>query len=853
MATSCSPEVHFCDVIKCETAPVTDVETPATIPAETRERSRKGMSAEALRAAIVEHLRYSIGRPAAALTPEHFYRATALAVRDRMQDNRVVSTQTSLDLGRKVTCYLSAEFLMGPQLGSNLLNLGIEEEARAALEGLGVGFEEVLACEEEPGLGNGGLGRLAACYLDSLATLERPAIGYGIRYEFGIFDQEIHDGWQVEKTDNWLVNGNPWEIPKPDVNYLVNWGGYVEHYTDDAGDDRARWIPARVIKGVAYDTPIQGYGVHTCNVLTLWSARAVQTFALDAFNTGDYYKAVEDEVTSETVTKVLYPNDEPDVGKRLRLLQQYFFVSCSLQHVLHIVDDLADLSVKDLPERFALQLNDTHPSIGVAELMRLLVDERRLSWEEAWDITVATFGYTNHTLLPEALETWPLGIFSESLPRHLEIIYEINRRFLDEVRAKFPGDDDRLRRMSLIGEDGGKSVRMAHLATVGSHAINGVAALHSELLKKSVLKDFYELWPERFSNKTNGVTPRRFLAVANPGLRTLLEDTIGTGWLNDLDRLRGLEAYAEDATFQHRWREVKLANKSRLADFLFLTTGVELDPTWLFDIQVKRIHEYKRQHLNVLHIVALYLRLKQNPGLEIPSRAFIFGGKAAPGYFMAKRIIKLINAVGETVNNDPDVHRFIKVAFVPNFSVKNAELIYPAANLSEQISTAGKEASGTGNMKFMMNGALTIGTLDGANVEMREEAGAENFFLFGLDVDEVERIKRDGYRPADYIDTNPELAAVLDLIAGGRFSRGDAEVFRPLVDNLRHDDPFLVLADFASYVEAQGRVSAAWQDVSAWTRMSILNSARSGKFSSDRSIAEYCDDIWNVGPVTVKV
>lgn len=828
---------------------MTDVEAPAA----TRERNRKGMSAEALREGIIEHLRYSIGRPAATLTPEHFYRATALAVRDRMQDNGVVSVQTSLDLGRKVTCYLSAEFLMGPQLGSNLLNLGIEEEARAALEGLGVGFEEVLACEEEPGLGNGGLGRLAACYLDSLATLERPAIGFGIRYEFGIFDQEIHDGWQVEKTDNWLDNGNPWEIPKPDLNYPVNWGGHVEHYTDDAGDDRVRWIPGRVIKGVAYDTPIQGYGVHTCNVLTLWSARAVQTFALDAFNAGDYYKAVEDEVTSETVTKVLYPNDEPDVGKRLRLLQQYFFVSCSLQHVLHIMDDLADASVEDLPERFALQLNDTHPSIGVAELMRLLVDERRLSWDEAWDITVATFGYTNHTLLPEALETWPLSIFSESLPRHLEIIYEINRRFLDEVRAKFPGDDDRLRRVSLIGEDGGKSVRMAHLATVGSHAINGVAALHSELLKESVLKDFYELWPERFSNKTNGVTPRRFLAVANPGLRALLDDTIGQGWLNDLDRLRGLEAYADDAGFQRKWREVKLANKARLAELVSSTTGVELDPSWLFDIQVKRIHEYKRQHLNVLHIVALYLRLKQNPGLEVPSRAFIFGGKAAPGYFMAKRIIKLINAVGETVNNDPDVNRFIRVAFVPNFSVKNAELIYPAADLSEQISTAGKEASGTGNMKFMMNGALTIGTLDGANVEMRDEAGAENFFLFGLDVEEVERTKRDGYRPADYIDSNPELAAVLDLIAGGRFSRGDAEVFRPLVDNLRYDDPFLVLADYASYVEAQGRVSAAWRDVPAWTRMSILNTARSGKFSSDRSIAEYCDDIWNVGPVSVRV
>ena len=829
------------------------VQTPHSNPADTHERSRTGLSADALRRGIIDHLRYSIGRPAAALRPEHYYRALALAVRDRMQDNRVASTQTSLDLGRKVTCYLSAEFLMGPQLGSNLLNLDIESAARAALEELGQDLDEVLACEEEPGLGNGGLGRLAACYLDSLATLERPAIGYGIRYEFGIFDQEIHDGWQVEKTDNWLVNGNPWEIAKPDVNYRVNWGGYAEHYVDDAGHERVRWVPGRVIKGVAYDTPIQGYGVNTCNVLTLWSARAVESFALDAFNTGDYYTAVEDEVNSETVTKVLYPNDEPDVGKRLRLLQQYFFVSCSLQHVVHIMDDLADLSVRELHQQFALQLNDTHPSIGVAELMRLLVDERQLDWDEAWDITVATFGYTNHTLLPEALETWPLAMFGESLPRHLEIIYEINRRLLDEVRAKFPGDEDRLRRMSIIGEDGGKNVRMAHLATVGSHAINGVAALHSELLKESVLKDFYEMWPERFSNKTNGVTPRRFLALSNPGLRELLDDTIGEGWLKNLEQLRGLEAFADDPAFRIQWRAVKRANKARLADYVCSTAGVELNPDWLFDIQVKRIHEYKRQHLNVLNIVTQYHRLKQNPGLQIPPRAFIFGGKAAPGYFLAKRIIKLINAVGETVNNDPAVNRYLKVAFVPNFNVQNAHLIYPAADLSEQISTAGKEASGTGNMKFMLNGALTIGTLDGANVEIREEACAENFFLFGLTVDEVERIKRDGYRPSDYVAGNSELAAVLDLIAGGTFSRGDTEVFRPLVDNLRYDDPFLVLADYASYIECQDHVSAVWQDTTAWTRMSILNTARSGKFSSDRAITEYCDDIWNVLPVTVRV
>jgi glycogen phosphorylase len=831
---------------------MTDVDqTPSGVRADLNEHSRTGMGAHALQRAITDHLRYSIGRPAAALRPEHYYRALALAVRDRMQDRRMASTQTSLDLGRKVTCYLSAEFLMGPQLGNNLLNLHLEQAAKTALAAMGQDLDEILACEAEPGLGNGGLGRLAACYLDSLATLERPAIGYGIRYEFGIFNQEIRDGWQVEKTDNWLVNGNAWEIPKPDVNYLVKWGGYAEHYTGEDGEDRVRWVPGRLLKGVAYDTPIQGYGVNTCNVLTLWSARAVESFALEAFNTGDYYKAVEDEVTSETVTKVLYPNDEPDAGKRLRLLQQYFFVSCSLQHVLHIMDDLADAGVRELPQRFAMQLNDTQPSIGVAELMRLLIDERRLDWDEAWAITVATFGYTNHTLLPEALEKWPLTLFAESLPRHLEIIYEINRRFLDEVRAKFPGDEARIRRMSLIGEDGGKNVRMAHLATVGSHAINGVAALHSELLKESVLKDFYELWPERFSNKTNGVTPRRFLALANPGLRELLDRTIGEGWLKDLDRLRGLEPFVDDASFRAQWRDIKRSNKARLAKYLRTATDIELNPDWMFDIQVKRIHEYKRQHLSVLHIVALYYRLKQNPGLSIPPRAFIFGGKAAPGYFMAKRIIKLINAVGETINADPEISKFLKVAFVPNFSVKNAQLIYPAADLSEQISTAGKEASGTGNMKFMINGALTIGTLDGANVEMRDEVGAENFFLFGLTESEVVTVKANGYRPADYIDGNEELRAVLDLIAGGQFSHGDTEVFKPLVDNLRYDDPFLVCADFASYVAGQEQVSAAWQDKDGWTKKSILNTARSGKFSSDRAIAEYCDDIWKVWPLTV--
>ncbi|WP_396903809.1 glycogen/starch/alpha-glucan phosphorylase [Mycolicibacterium phlei] len=809
------------------------------------------MTAEALCAAVRDHLLYSIARPPVALTPEHYYRALSLAVRDRMQKRWMATTQDWLDLSNKVTCYLSAEFLMGPQLGNNLINLQIEEQAREALAALGQDLDEILACEEEPGLGNGGLGRLAACFLDSLATLERPSIGYGIRYEFGIFKQEIQDGWQVEKTDNWLAHGNPWEIEKPDASYLVNWGGHTEQYEDVTGRLRIRWVPQRVLKGLSYDTPVQGYGVNTCNTLTLWSARAVESFALEHFNTGDYYKAVDEEVVSETVSKVLYPNDEPEAGKRLRLLQQYFFVSCSLQDILHIHLNRVGLPLEALPDKWAIQLNDTHPSIAVAELMRLLIDEHQLSWDAAWSITVRTFAYTNHTLLPEALETWPLGMFGDALPRHLEIIYEINHRFLEEVRARFPGDDERVRRMSLIGEDGGKCVRMAHLATVGSHTVNGVAALHSELLKSSVLKDFYEMWPEKFGNVTNGVTPRRFLALSNPGLRGLLDETIGEGWLTDLERLRELEPYVDDPEFRQRWREVKRANKARLAEYVHATTGIELDPSWMFDVQVKRIHEYKRQHLMVLHIIALYRRLKLNPGLSIPPRVFIFGGKAAPGYFIAKRIIKLINAVAETVNSDPQVNRFLKVVFLPNFNVKNAHLVYPAANLSEQISTAGKEASGTGNMKFMINGALTIGTLDGANVEIRQEAGPENFFLFGLTEDQVEAVKRDGYHPASYLERDPELAAVLELIAEGTFTNGDTEVLRPLVDNLIHHDPFLVLADFRSYIDTQARVDATWRDRDTWTRMSILNTARSGKFSSDRAIAEYCEQIWNVWPMPV--
>jgi starch phosphorylase len=776
--------------------------------------------------------------------------ALAHAVRDRLLHRWVKTVQTYSAQDVKVVAYLSAEFLTGPHLGNNLANLGIEEAARQAVTELGLDLDELLEQEEEPGLGNGGLGRLAACFLDSLATLEIPAIGYGIRYEFGIFDQEIRDGWQVEVTDKWLRYGNPWEIARPEIAYEIKLGGHTEPYHDEQGRYRVRWVPHRVVKGIPYDTPIPGYRVGTCNTLRLWRAEACESFDFQAFNVGDYYQAVDEKVVSETITKVLYPNDEPDIGKRLRLAQQYFFVSCSLRDMLRILDALG-APVERFPEKFAVQLNDTHPSIGVAELMRLLVDERLLEWERAWEITQRTFGYTNHTLLPEALETWPSALFGSLLPRHLEIVYEINRRFLDDVRGRYPGDDSRAARLSLIDEHGEKRVRMAHLACVGSHAINGVAALHTELLQESVLRDFADLWPERFSNKTNGVTPRRFLAQANPELSELITEHIGDGWVTQLDRLRRLERLADDAAFRQHWRRVKRRNKERLAAYVASETGVEVDPDWLFDIQVKRIHEYKRQHLNVLHIITLYRRLKENPGLDVPPRAFLFGGKAAPGYVMAKLIIKLINAVAEVVNGDPDVNRHMKVAFIPNFCVKNARLVDPAADLSEQISTAGKEASGTGNMKFAMNGALTIGTLDGANVEIREEVGAENFFLFGLTADEVRTMKARGYRPRDVYHTNKPLKETVDLLAAGHFSRGDPNLFRPLVESILERDEYMLLADYPAYLGCQEAVSRAYADPEGWARMSILNVARMGKFSSDRAIREYCEAIWDASPVQV--
>ncbi|SDR14134.1 glycogen/starch/alpha-glucan phosphorylase [Paraburkholderia tuberum] len=825
-------------------------DAPTTTSQQSADAARTGLSAAALQRGVLDNLLCLRGRYPAIASPHDWYMALAYSVRDRLLARWATSVQTYAGSDVRVACYLSAEFLIGPQLGNNLVNLGIEANAREALRALGVDLDMLLELEEEPGLGNGGLGRLAACYLDSLATLEIPAVGYGIRYEFGIFDQQIRDGWQVETTDKWLQKGHPWEIVRPEVAYYVGFGGSTHDETDARGHLCVRWIPTRQVKGVACDTPMPGYHVNTCNTLRLWKSEAVESFDLQDFNAGDYYEAVNEKVISETLSKVLYPNDEPEIGKRLRLAQQYFFVSCSLQDMLRLLEIRGE-PVGHFAQLFNVQLNDTHPSIAVAELMRLLVDDRQVPWDEAWDITRRALAYTNHTLLPEALETWGLPLMRNLLPRLLEIIYEINRRFLDEVRQRYPGDDARIARMSLIDERGDKLVRMAHLATVGSHAINGVAELHSGLLKQTVLRDFAELWPERFHNVTNGVTPRRFMLLCNPALARLLDETIGAGWVTDLARLRKLEAYADDAAFQQHWRSVKQANKAVLAEHIRGVTGIGVDTAALFDVQVKRIHEYKRQHLNALLIVTLYRRLLRDPQLALTPRCFVFGGKAAPGYATAKLIIRLINGIAEVVNNDPVVNGRLKVVFYPDFNVKNAHFIYPAADLSEQISTAGKEASGTGNMKFMMNGALTIGTLDGANVEIREEVGDENFFLFGLSADEVERVKRAGYRPADYVKDDAELSEVLQLIADGHFSRGDREMFRPLIDNLTHADPFLVLADYAAYVARQDDVSAAWQDTRRWTRMSILNTARSGKFSSDRAIGEYCDKIWKIRPMRI--
>jgi glycogen phosphorylase len=814
---------------------------------------RTGSTVETLKKAVADNLYYAQGKFPAIATKNDFYMALAYTVRDRHLQRWINTIETYIKQREpKVVCYLSAEFLLGPRLRNSLINLGIYNEVRQAVEELGLDLNELIEQEAEPGLGNGGLGRLAACYMDSLSSLEIPAIGYGIRYEFGIFSQEIRDGWQIEIADKWLRLGDPWELPRPESSVNVNFGGHTEAYTDSQGRYRVRWIPAQVVKGVPHDMAILGYKVNTANTLRLWKAEARESFDFQEFNIGDYYGAVHDKVVTENITKVLYPNDEPPQGKQLRLEQQYFFVSCSLQDMIRI-HLLTGGSLNNFHEAFAIQLNDTHPSIGVAELMRLLVDEHQMDWDEAWDITRKTFAYTNHTLLPEALEKWPVSLFGSLLPRHLEIIYEINRRFLDEVRLKYPNDTSRLARMSLIDESGERYVRMAYLATVGCHAVNGVAELHSKLLQETTLHDFFELWPHKFLNVTNGVTPRRFVVGSNPRLADLATQKIGDSWIKQLDDLRKLEAFVEDPAFRSECQRIKLANKQDLASYIKKETGIVVDPETIFDVQVKRLHEYKRQHLNVLHIITLYNRIKRHRDIQLVPRTFIFGGKAAPGYFMAKLIIKLINSVGEVLNKDPDVGDRLKIVFLPNYNVKQARWIYPAADLSEQISTAGYEASGTSNMKFAMNGALTIGTLDGANIEIRHEVGPENFFLFGLTAEEVREKRAAGYAPWDYYQADPHLREAVDLISSGHFSHGDANLFKPLADSLMKYDPYMLFADYQSYVDCQEKVSQAYKDRDNWTRMSILNTARMGKFSSDRAIREYCNEIWNAKPVKVEL
>ncbi|WP_310599407.1 glycogen/starch/alpha-glucan phosphorylase [Desulfobulbus sp.] len=812
-----------------------------------------GQAIEKLKRAFAYKLFFQQGSLPISASLNDYYLAVSCTLRDRMQALFINTVAAMAEKKSRIVCYLSAEFLMGPHLLNNLINLGLYDAFARATRETGLDLQQIIEHEEEPGLGNGGLGRLAACYLDSMATLEIPAIGYGIRYEFGMFDQTFEQGWQKELSDRWLLPGNPWEFKKSDLAVEVGFGGQTATFTDQEGRVHVCWTPGSVVKGIPYDTPVPGYRVNTVNMLRLWSAEAPKSFDFDDFNVGDYFGSVEEKIQAENITKVLYPNDQPFQGKVLRLRQQYFFASASLQDMIR----LHRMQYGDLDgfhQHFAIQLNDTHPAIAVPELMRLLVDVHGYAWDQAWAITSMTFAYTNHTLLPEALETWSVDLLGQLLPRHLEIILEINRRFLDTVRSQYPGDEDLIRRVSIIDENGERCVRMAHLACIGSHKINGVAALHTELLKQHTLADFHRLWPEKLVNVTNGVTPRRWMALSNPGLTELIASAIGEQWLTDLDRLRELEPLANGPAFRERWRAIKHDNKIRLARILRERTGIVLDPASLFDIQVKRIHEYKRQHLNLLHIITLYNRLKRDPGLDLTPRSFIFGGKAAPGYFMAKLIIKLINSVAEAVNNDPDVDGRLRVAFFPDFNVKNAHAIYPAADLSEQISTAGKEASGTGNMKFAMNGALTIGTLDGANVEIRDQVGAENFFLFGMRVDEVEALWAAGYRPRSIYEANEELRAAIDLIADGRFSGGDRHMFRPLIDSLLEHDPFLVLADYQAYLDCQQQVGAMFRNQEQWCRMSILNVSRMGLFSSDRSIAEYCEKIWQVrrSPVALK-
>ncbi|MEO6742327.1 MAG: glycogen/starch/alpha-glucan phosphorylase [Chthoniobacteraceae bacterium] len=813
-------------------------------------KSGMDKSVTGLKSLIRSHLKFSLARDATTASKRDWWIATSKAVQSIIIERMIETQAVHHKANTKRVYYFSLEFLMGRLFSNGLYSAGVFQEMEHALQALGLDTETLRMEEYDMALGNGGLGRLAACFLDSLATLDLPAIGYGIHYQYGLFKQEFRNGHQVELPDAWQQFGTPWEIVRPEHATEIQIYGHVENVFDTLGNYLPRWAGTKKIVGIPYDIPIPGYGTNTVNFLRLWESRASEEFNFEAFNRGGYAEAVNEKNVSETISKVLYPNDKTEDGKELRLVQQYFFVACSLRDIFRrFRRDNEDFA--DFPEKVAIQLNDTHPAVAIVELMRVFHDEHGMTWEKAWSLVTRTFAYTNHTLLPEALEKWSVGLFRKVLPRHLQIIFEINKRFLEEVEAKWPGDAHKKRVLSIIEEGHHQMVRMAHLSVVGGHSVNGVAALHTKLIKSDLFPEFDQLYPGRFNNKTNGITPRRWLLACNPRLSDLITSKIGHGWERNLDLLRGLEKFADDPQFQSEFMAIKHQNKINLARVIKRLCGVEVNPAALFDVQIKRLHEYKRQHLNLLHILALYRRLLQNPEMEMVPRVFIFAAKAAPGYDLAKCIIKAINAVGAKINADTRINGKLKVVFLPNYRVSLAQRIVPAADLSEQISTAGKEASGTGNMKLSLNGALTIGTLDGANVEIAEEVGDDNIFIFGMTVEEVAALWKKGYKPHEYLEANEELRAMVDWVGSNYFTPDEPGCLNMLRDSLVHHDPFLCLPDFESYSECQKKVDAAFLDRTRWAKMAILNTARMGKFSSDRTIAEYARDIWKLEPVRV--
>jgi starch phosphorylase len=809
---------------------------------EKRETNKKIV--EEIKENFFRHRKYTLAKDQYTATAHDNFLSVAYTVKDMLIEKWIKTQQTYYDENEKRIYYFSLEFLMGRTLGNSLINLGVFDEFCEAMEDLGLDIEEIRDQEKDAGLGNGGLGRLAACFLDSLATLEFPAYGYGIRYDYGIFNQKIVDGYQVEEPDNWLKLGNPWEIERPEYEMRIKFYGKLVSYKDSNGKRKYKWENTKDVLALPFDIPIPGYRNNTVNTLRLWSAKSTNEFDFHYFNSGDYIQSVEDKNFSENISRVLYPNDETIAGKQLRLKQQYFFVAASLKDIIRRYNKY-NKNIKNLHKKVAIQLNDTHPAIAIPELMRILTYDYNLEWKEAWQITTNIFAYTNHTLLPEAMEKWSAQLMEKLLPCHMKIIYMINNEFLNFVSKKYPGDHDRLRRMSIIDEAGERYVRMAYLSIIGSHSVNGVAKLHSDLLKSDLLRDFYEIFPERFNNKTNGITQRRWLLKCNPLLSSLITQKIGDGWTKDLYELKKILKFIDDEEFIKNWQFIKMENKKRLADVIKKEIDVDVNVDSLFDVQIKRLHEYKRQLLNALHIISLYIELKSTPDMDFVPRTFIFGAKAAPGYERAKLIIKLINNIASVINNDKDIKNKIKIVFIPNYRVSLAEKIIPGSDLSEQISTAGKEASGTGNMKFALNGALTIGTYDGANIEILQEVGKENIFIFGLKVSDIEKLKIKGYNPKTYYDKNLRIKEVIDLISCGFFSEDEPELFQPIVDDLLYQDEYMLLADFQDYYNCQKRVSEEFLKKNKWAKKTIKNVANMGLFSSDRTIKEYVEEIWN--------